>query len=481
MQPTDEQALIVGRVESGAPLIVEAGAGTGKTSTLVMAAEAAKPRTGTYVAFNRAIVVEARTRMPLTVHCSTAHALAMQQVGGQFRHRLDSNRMKSWQLARHLGVGAFAVRYGAATKVLQPGYLAGQVMRGVLNFCMSADPEPLPEHLPYLHGIDPLGPDGKRTWANNDALRAELILPMKRAWGDLQLVDGKLPYRHDHYLKFWQLNGPRIPGDFILFDEGQDASPVMLDAVAQQDAQLVVVGDTQQQIYEWRGAVNALARVAGEKAFLTQSFRFGPPIAELANAVLELLHAELRLVGSPAVESAVARVMHPHVVLARTNAVAVESVLGLQRQGYKTHLVGGGEDVVAFAKGAAMLMDGERAWHPDLACFDSWGEVQDYVANDPQGDELKVLANLVDEYGVDIILQALEQTTAEVAADVVVSTAHKAKGREWGRVRLAGDFPGEVDPTQPGEMRLLYVAATRAANRLDVSGCGALSSLVPQG
>jgi superfamily I DNA/RNA helicase len=288
------------------------------------------------------------------------------------------------------------------------------------------------------------------------------------------------PYRHDHYLKFWQLNDPRIPGDFILFDEGQDASPVMLDAVAQQDAQLVVVGDTQQQIYEWRGAVNALAQVDGDKAFLTQSFRFGQPIAELANEVLSVLGAELRLTGSPTIESAVGRVMHAHVVLARSNAVAVESVLSLQRTGYKTHLVGGGEDVVAFAKAASMLMDGDRPWHPDLACFDSWGEVQDYVANDPQGDELKVLANLVDEYGVDIILQALEQTTAEAAADVVVSTAHKSKGREWGRVRLAGDFPGEVDPTQPGELRLLYVAATRAANRLDVTACGALSSLLPR-
>jgi hypothetical protein len=480
MQPTPEQERIVELVESGVTTIVEAGAGTGKTSTLVMAAEACKPKTGTYVAFNRAIVVEARQKMPLTVHCTTAHALAMQQVGGQFRHRLDSPRMKSWELARHIGVGSLMVRYGAASKVLQPGWLASQVMRGILNFCMSAEPEPLPEHLPYLYGIDPLDANGQRTWTNNEAVRAELILPMKRAWADLQTIDGKLPYRHDHYLKFWQLNDPRIPGDFILFDEGQDASPVMLDAVAQQDAQLVVVGDTQQQIYEWRGAVNALAQVDGDKAFLTQSFRFGQPIADLANEVLSVLGAELRLTGSPAIESAVGRVMHAHVVLARSNAVAVESVLSLQRTGYKTHLVGGGEDVVAFAKAASMLMDGDRPWHPDLACFDSWGEVQDYVANDPQGDELKVLANLVDEYGVDIILQALEQTTAEAAADVVVSTAHKSKGREWGRVRLAGDFPGEVDPTQPGELRLLYVAATRAANRLDVTACGALSSLLPR-
>lgn len=480
MQPTDEQAHCRELFATGDNLIIEAGAGTGKTTTLRHIADSVPDRTGSYVAFNRAIVMESRQRMPMWVDCSTAHSLAMRQVGSKFRHRLDTPRMKPWTLAKELGVGHLVVRYGLQTKVLQPGYLAGLVMRGITNFCMSADSLPTTQHIPYLDGIDPPDSDGRRTWKNNEEVRAMLAPALAQAWEDISRPDGKLPYKHDHYLKYWQLNDPVIPGDFILFDEGQDASPVMLAAVAAQDAQLVIVGDSQQQIYEWRGAVNALATVDAEKAFLTQSFRFGPAIAELANEVLDVLGAELRLTGLASIDSQVARVMHPHAILARSNAAAVETVLQWQKLGHKAHLVGGGDEIIAFTKAAALLMDDGKTWHPDLACFDTWGEVQDYVGHDPQGADLKVMVDLVDNYGVDVILDALEQVTAEAQAEVVVSTAHKAKGREWGRVRLAGDFPETVVPDQPGEMRLLYVALTRAANRLDVSGCGALTALLPE-
>jgi superfamily I DNA/RNA helicase len=74
-------------------------------------------------------------------------------------------------------------------------------------------------------------------------------------------------------------------------------------------------------------------------------------------------------------------------------------------------------------------------------------------------------------------------------ADRVLSTAHKAKGLEWERVRLADDFPGldelgaadrEGVPLltpeeRDQELHLLYVAATRARRGLEpneaVRGC----------
>jgi superfamily I DNA/RNA helicase len=62
---------------------------------------------------------------------------------------------------------------------------------------------------------------------------------------------------------------------------------------------------------------------------------------------------------------------------------------------------------------------------------------------------------------------------AESEADVIVSTAHKSKGREWSTVRLAGDFaePLERGAGADGELRLLYVAATRARDVLDLRAC----------
>ena len=66
-------------------------------------------------------------------------------------------------------------------------------------------------------------------------------------------------------------------------------------------------------------------------------------------------------------------------------------------------------------------------------------------------------------------------------AERVLSTAHRAKGLEWARVRLGADFPSldEVHATdrdgvphltpeeRDQELHLLYVAATRAMRQLE--------------
>jgi hypothetical protein len=74
-----------------------------------------------------------------------------------------------------------------------------------------------------------------------------------------------------------------------------------------------------------------------------------------------------------------------------------------------------------------------------------------------------------------VLLEALDNQVPEHAADEVISTAHRSKGREWSSVSLADDFP---DPDERDlsdeEMRLLYVAATRAQHALDVSGVALL-------
>lgn len=480
--PTPEQEQALAMFRFGDNLAIEAGAGTGKTSTLRLIA-GSTPARGQYLAFNRAIVQDAKASMPETVQADTAHALAFRQVGKRYAHRLKSGRQTSTQIARLLDLGPLVVSNQAGRKVLQPGYLAGLVNRAVTIFCQTADAEPGPRHVPYIDGIDLPDSTGRRTWANNDLVRAHIADAITKAWADAQDPAGRLRFRHEHYLKMWQLSRPTIHADYILFDEAQDASPVMLDVVARQEhAQLVFVGDSQQQIYEFTGAVNALAKVpAGQRTMLTQSFRFGPAIADVANLLLADLPTEMRLAGSPHLASTVDRLEAPDCVLTRTNAAAVNRVLTEQKHGRTVHLVGGGSEVVAFAEAAERLMAGQSCWHPELACFDSWGEVAAYVANDPNGSELALLVKLVDDFGTDVIRKALGGMTPEADAEVIVSTAHKAKGREWARVQLADDFTDPrstlqraADPTfGDGDLRLLYVAVTRAREVLDVSRCEA--------
>jgi hypothetical protein len=55
---------------------IEAGAGCGKTSQLVMLGQTPDAGRGVMIAFNKAVAVEAQSKFPSNVSCSTAHSLA---------------------------------------------------------------------------------------------------------------------------------------------------------------------------------------------------------------------------------------------------------------------------------------------------------------------------------------------------------------------------------------------------------------------
>jgi hypothetical protein len=482
--PTDEQDDAIGRFLAGSHLVIEAGAGTGKTSTLVMLAEHARGRRGQYIAFNRSIVNEAGDKLPASAVAKTAHQLAFRAKGRTYAHRLDSKRQPSAKVAAQLRLDPVKITIGDQASFLSPGYLAGVAMRAIGVFCNSADPEPTRRHIGYIEGIDMPDAAGRLTYTNNDLVRDMVAPALGRAWADLTRPDGSLRFTHDCYLKMWELDGPRVAADYLMFDEAQDASPVMLSIVQQQaphGTQLVYVGDTQQQIYGWRGAINALANVEdAERTFLTQSFRFGPAVAEVANRCLAEVEAELRVKGLPSIDSYVAGIDEPRAVMCRTNAEAVGRVIAEQAAGRRPYLVGEGKEVLAFARAVDQLRAEGWTSHAELACFTTWGQVQDYVDQDPQGSELKLLVRLVEQYGTDTIIEALSHQPPERSCDQVVSTAHKAKGREWPTVQLAGDFPDpQEEGLSPEEWRLLYVAVTRAEHGLDIEGVTALAPKQP--
>jgi hypothetical protein len=170
-------------------------------------------------------------------------------------------------------------------------------------------------------------------------------------------------------------------------------------------------------------------------------------------------------------------------MLCRTNVGAMAQAINLLAAGHRVGLAGGGDSLRALALAARDLKDGRRTTHPELLLFPSWGELQDYAAHDPAGRDLQPFVDLVDTHGTDTILAAVTQLVPEQQAEVTVSTAHKAKGREWARVQIADDFtpPKDSDqqdatgrpvpgPIDDGEARLAYVAVTRARHRLDIGG-----------
>ena len=498
MTPNDEQELILAAAadideatECGRALVIGAGAGTGKTATLKMLEQVLSGR-GQYTAFNTALVAESKSKFKKAA-CNTTHSLAFHAVGKLYQARLKSDRMRSDQIANILRLESYMVTIPGRVdknnqpipKTLSAGFLAGQVMVAIKKFCQSADREIEAKHINYIDGIDaPIeyeDEDGikrtKRGYDNNERVKEYLLPYCLKAWADLTKLDGQLPFSHDVYVKLWQLgtgnDRPIIPADYILLDEAQDTAPVFLDVLMQQKhALLVLVGDDNQQIYEWRGAVNAMGSFPNApRRLLSQSYRFGQAIADIANTVLAELEVPTDLVmkGNPSMPSRVAPVENPRCYLYRTNAGAIGRVMNAIKEDKRPHLIGGGADVIAWCQAAIDIKAKRGTRHQDLCCFDSWEEVKEYSLTD-EGNEIRLMVKLIDQFGAEAIRDALRDMPKEEDADLVISTAHKSKGREWDTVMLGQDFPTANRMTD-SDIRLLYVAVTRAKLTLDISQC----------
>ena len=308
-----------------------------------------------------------------------------------------------------------------------------------------------------------------------EQLRDTLYPYVERRWQ--QSIDPRHPagIGHDIYLKLWALSKPVIPADFILFDEAQDADPLMMGILSNQPNQVIYVGDAHQQIYEWRGAVNAMKRLPLPQTLLTQSFRFGDQIADVANGFLKALQEEVPLRGNPAMASTLGKSMvhgQKDAILCRTNASAMVNLLSGLKMGHKVALQADTERLLKFSQSAERLKKGQAAYGvPELAYFNNWRDVQDY-SETSEGSDLKTLVKLVDEHGTETLNQAINSLTTLDKADYIISTAHKAKGLEWSRVQIDNDFYYDVTSQavkiSPEELRLLYVACTRAKVNLDI-------------
>ncbi|MFF8925700.1 UvrD-helicase domain-containing protein [Streptomyces longwoodensis] len=472
--PTDEQDHAVEAFRDGRHLVLQAGAGTGKTSTLGLLAESTKRR-GRYLAFNKDIAHDASTRFPRSVVCKTAHATAYAAFGHRYARRLNSPRQPAWKIGQALGITT-SVRIG--NYEISHRALSHSVLRTVTRFCQSADRNLASHHVPTLRGLGT---------QNEHAQLAEAVMPFaQKAWTDLQNPEqGVVRFDHDHYLKMWALTDPKIDADFLFLDEAQDTNPVLEQVFTAQraHAQLVMVGDSAQAIYGWRGARDVMTGFDATHLTLTRSFRFGPLLAEQANRWLAFTDAPIRLTGTDTISTAVGLVTSPDAVLCRTNIGAMKEVMRLLSSGHRVALTRGGQTLVALALAAQDLKDGRRTSHPELVLFGSWGEVQEYAEYDPAGRDLQPFVELVDSYGPEAIIAAVDALTDERQADVTVSTAHKAKGREWPKVKIADDFPppSETDhldtlgrpilePVNQTDARLAYVAVTRARRHLDLGG-----------
>ncbi|MFM0742143.1 3'-5' exonuclease [Paraburkholderia xenovorans] len=471
LKPTDEQHAAIDAAADGQHLKVKAYAGATKTSTLNMIASRLSTQRGKYLAFNKDIVAEARRKLPANVSPQTWHSLAFSASDRALTARLNLAKEPPHHLASRYGLGPVRVPTVIGKSVELSAFQVGRMVAdGSARFCRSAQATPEAWHIPVDEKID----------ETSAAQLRDMLLPhVIRHWEESIDPKGRSAITPDVYLKTWALSRPRIPADFILIDEAQDSDGLMLSVMRlQKDAQAIYAGDPYQQIYEWRGAVNAMEYINARQCTLTMSFRFGRTFAALASRVLQLLGEPVPLRGQPAIRSTLIEDMasQPQVdaVLCRKNVTVVGALASGLTAGHKVAVRANVEEILAFADGADRLMRGERAYKPaSLTLFESWQDVQDYAAGFA-GRDLLPIVQIIDREGTDYLRELLSRVSPEAEADYVVSTIHRAKGLEWDRVKVMGDFRfrNEDDgrtTMADDEKRLLYVGLTRARQIMDVS------------
>jgi len=104
LTPTTEQQDILDAAASGGTVAISAGAGSGKTLTLRLLAEARPDTRMLYVAYNKAIQVAAAASFPGNVTAKTAHSLAYQRFGAPMVDRLNGPRQPGHVVASILGI-----------------------------------------------------------------------------------------------------------------------------------------------------------------------------------------------------------------------------------------------------------------------------------------------------------------------------------------------------------------------------------------
>jgi superfamily I DNA/RNA helicase len=486
--PTTEQTAILDSFGAGESITIQARAGTGKTTTMVAVGNKALDlgKRGYYIVYNTKAKQDAEKKFPKNVTVKTAHGLAYTPIilskeqkatGLPLQKRLNGPRVTRKDICNilsiHTGMGDQDT-FLAATK------LAGFVMETVRNFCYSDAQRINKYHVPFVIGTEDY----------RDEFVEFCVTKAREAWDDLTSNRGRLKFEHDHYLKMFALGDPKLHGDFILLDEAQDANPVMAQIVNNQThMQRIMVGDSCQSIYAWRGAVDALANFKSDRTlYLSKSFRFGPAVADEANKWLRLLGETVMVEGHEPINS----VVEPFdtdpdgtAILCRTNAEVLAQAMQAQDDGRKVAIVGGAQALAAYAEAALDLMAGKGTWHHELLAFKTWQAVQQYCIDErEEAGSLAVMVKMIDSYGPHAILDMAARCGNEDDADVILSTAHKAKGAEWDNVRIGNDFvptkrkgEDEAKISRP-DMMLAYVSVTRAKLHLDRTGLAWVDSYI---
>jgi F-box protein 18 (helicase) len=490
MELTTEQHEII---NSKGDIKINAIAGSGKTTTII---EYAKTRPVDskilYLAFNKSVKLEALAKFARiglkNVRVETTHSLAYKHIVLKQGYKVRSQGYKTNEIAELLKIQGNGEKHAEYI-------VANHINKFITYFCNSDK-----QKIEDLNYPDTLTDNKAKVFVNSFYKYIEKMATLL-----LRKMDaGEIEITHDFYVKKFQLSNPELKYDYILFDEGQDASAAMLDVFLKQKTTKVIVGDTNQQIYSWRFAVNSLEKVSFKTFNLSTSFRFNKDIATLATEVLKYK----KYIGQEQPISIIGKGTRAEIkskaIIARTNLGLLLKVIEYvsEKKVARLYFEGNINSYTYADEGASLydvlhLYNGKHHLVRDklIKSMRDLRDLEEYIkkTEDPQ---LGMMVEIVKKYENEIpkILQTIKQKHVgdgeKEKAEMIFSTVHRSKGMEYDQVELVNDFVKEkklqdfrekkntvytADKLNE-EVNLLYVAITRTKNCIHIP-----EDLLPEG
>jgi DNA helicase-2/ATP-dependent DNA helicase PcrA len=500
--PSTEQIAIFDWAKSGTGnLVVEALAGTGKTTTMLKMLEHSTSRSILFTAFNKRIadeLVAKLKRMGIThATAKTLHGVGNSIVRRYWeRIRMSEGSERAIHLTDNVvpgrtpdGIRKLITKLHTKGREIAPhATVAGDLLALMEQF------DCIPDEQWLDAGFDV-------RFVENAALQAmELAANTKPVETGIDFADMiYLPVRNRWASRQY---------DKVVVDEAQDMTTAQLELALgvchkpEQGGRVCIVGDKHQAIYAFRGAdVGSLDRLREELAAsvlpLNTTYRCGHAIVAEAQRLVPAYTAgpnnpagEVRTLPS---KDLLNELQPGDFVLSRINAPLVQVAMSLLKMGKRVRIAGKdvGKNILMLAErlaGATMdefnqNVDGwrEREQGKALARFDKVvRETQPSAARrstledqleqrlDGIADTASILLNVAG--GCTNMMEMRNRITTLFTDDglgdstvITVSTVHRAKGLEADRVYV---LKGTLRDTSDEEKNIEYVAITRAKHVL---------------
>lgn len=491
MQATTEQQLIGQLSSEGHNVIVIAGAGCGKSSTLRYQAEQLLPlnKNLLVLTFNAANAEETREHpdRPANLFACTVHSLAYRALG----LRKTANYL-AWEDIPMKELTELSKELASSPKEQKTvlTLLRNGVTKAIINFCQSSSrsiTDILPNYLNWYFGCEDIS---LGLAEEQVTIIANVTLTY---WSWLSKESNREKWTPDVYLKIFQLTRPKIKQVFdatskewvdihaVALDEAQDTNGVTEAIFSYQThLQRYIVGDPNQQLYRWRGAGRAMDNFPTfTPAYLSTSFRFNEEIARMANIVLKMNDAAFALTGSGTKTE-----IETKAILCRTNATVIQYLFAYALQGReKVYCSLNLKQTFSKLYHLNSCYYNEMPKYPnsELLRIKDRQTLEEAVAHSEELQRLvKLNLALINQAGSLTKAKALIEkvlVTSMSEASLCISTIHSSKGLEWDEVTLAEDFikipedePVNIEDILAGDVDLrcmLYVAITRAKVRFN--------------